>query len=181
MASSFKLPPALAGLAAAAALISLGATTLTACGDDGAAPDVEEEDAGVDAGTEPPPPPPASDGGSANQPPPIEVDCPVGTVVEMEDNDTPATANELDDGLSFCGAISPGSDVDYSTFTTPAGKKLELFQGVIEGAVDFDLIVNGKTLRPSEVKRFEAGKYLIKAYTKDQKPGKYRYRIQYAP
>ncbi|MBX3207293.1 MAG: hypothetical protein KF764_19755 [Labilithrix sp.] len=179
--SSFKLWPALAGLAAAVSATSLSAATLTACGDDGAPPEVEGEDAALDTGAEPPPPPPASEGGSANTPPKIEVDCPVGTAVEIEDNGTTATANELDGELSFCGAISPGSDVDYSTFTTPAGKKLELFQGVIEGAVDFDLIVNGKTLRPGEVKKFEAGKYLIKAYTTDQKPGKYRYRIQFAP
>jgi hypothetical protein len=110
----------------------------------------------------------------------IEVDCPAGTTVEFEGNNTAAKANALDE-LSFCGAVSPGDDVDYSKFSTPSGKKLALFQGVIEGAVDFDLIVNGNTLRPGEVSKFEAGDYVVKAYTKDKKPGKYRYRIQFEP
>ena len=77
--------------------------------------------------------------------------------------------------------LTPGSDVDYSTFTTPGGKRLALFQAVIDGKMEFDLLVNGNTLRPSDVKRFEAGAYLVKAYTTDGKPGKYRYRIQFAP
>jgi hypothetical protein len=152
---------------------------LLACGNDD--PPVEPQDAGTEI-VEPPPPPPAStsDGGaSANTPLPIEVDCPVGTAVELEDNGTAETANALDGQLAFCGALSPGSDVDYSTFTTPSGKKLTLFQGVIDGQVDFDLLVNGKTLRPGDVKKFEAGTYVIKAYTKDGKPGRYRYRIQF--
>ncbi|MDF2695659.1 MAG: hypothetical protein K0S65_4042, partial [Labilithrix sp.] len=152
------------------------------CGNDD--PPAEPADAGVEVVEEPPPPPPPQSdggGGGVNTPPPIEVDCPVGTTVELEDNGAPEKANALDDQLSFCGALAPGSDVDYSTFSTPPGKKLALFQGVIDGQVDFDLVVNGKTLRPGEVKTFEAGTYVIKAFTKDGKPGKYRYRIQFEP
>ncbi|MBN9166491.1 MAG: hypothetical protein BGO98_23065 [Myxococcales bacterium 68-20] len=181
MVSLHRIWPAVSGLVV---FPSLGAVLLAAaaCGDETALPE-PLEDAGVDVAQPPPPPASSSDsgGGGTNEPPIIDVDCPVGTVVELEDNDSPAKANELDQGLSFCGAITPGSDVDYSTFTTPAGKKLALFQAVIDGAVDFDLVVNGKTLRPAEVSSFEAGKYVIKAYTKDAKPGKYRYRIQYEP
>jgi len=152
--------------------------TAPACGED--APPPDQAGGSLEAGVEPPPPPPptkptdAGDGVVL-----IEVDCPVGTSVEVEDNDTPDKANELDQQLAFCGAITPGDDVDYSKFTTPDGKKLALFQAVIDGAVDFELVVNGKTLRPGDVKKFEAGAYVVKAFTKDKKPGKYRYRIQF--
>ena len=52
---------------------------------------------------------------------------------------------------------------------------------MIEGKVDFDLAVNGKSLRPSDVNRFEAGEYVVRAFTTDGNPGKYRYRIQFEP
>jgi len=161
------------------ALVSAGGLIVAApgCADD--TPSPAPVDAGVDAPVEPPAPSTPSDGGGGGGIV-IEVDCPVGTAVENEDNNTPQTANEFEE-LSFCGSLSPGSDVDYSKFKTPAGKKLVLFQGVIEGVVDFDLVVNGKTLRPADVKSFEAGEYVVKAYTKDGKPGKYRYRIQFEP
>ena len=169
--------PTFSGLAV---LASVGSLVLAgpACGDDGPA---NLPGGGVDAGAEPPPPAPTATAttDAGNGVVIIEVDCPVGTAVEVEDNDTAEKANELDHQLSFCGAISPGDDVDYSKFTTPAGKKLALFQAVIDGAVDFELQVNGKTLRPGDVKKFEAGAYVVKAYTKDEKPGKYRYRIQF--
>lgn len=173
-----KLQPISSGLAV---FVSFGALLLAApaCGDDDPPPDLGG--GGVDAAVDPPPaPPPATPAADAGEGVVIiEVDCPVGTAVEIEDNDTPDKANELDQQLGFCGAITPGDDVDYSTFTTPPGKKLVLFQAVIDGAVDFDLVVNGKTLRPGDVKKFESGKYVVKAYTKDKEPGKYRYRIQY--
>ncbi len=176
MGRALKLRAISSGVAILGALV-LGAP---ACGDD-APPANVAEDAGVDAAPAPAPasPPPSAATDAATGAVVIEVDCPVGTAVELEDNDTPEKANELDQQLSFCGAISPGTDVDYSTFTTPAGKKLVLFQAVIDGAVDFDLVVNGKTLRPGDVKKFEAGTYVVKAYTKDGEPGKYRYRIQF--
>jgi len=172
------LRPIRSGLAAIAALGALVSAT-PACGEE--APPAALGDGGVDATAEPtsPPPPPAAATDAGAGVVVIEVDCPVGTSVEVEDNDTPENANELDQQLSYCGAITPGDDVDYSTFTTPPGKKLALFQAVIDGAVDFDLMVNGKTLRPGDVKKFEAGAYVVKAYTRDERPGKYRYRIQF--
>lgn len=110
----------------------------------------------------------------------IEVDCPIGTEVEYEPNDAPARANVLE-GLSFCGAISPGADVDHSTFTTPAGKKLTLFQAVVDGAVAIALTVDGQTFGPEDVGRFVAGTYRVRISTTDGRPGKYRYRIQTEP
>lgn len=153
--------------------LALAIATMTACGDDEPPPAAPAVDAGVDAA---PPPKREAGGGFV----PIEVDCPVGTAVELESNDTPDTANAFEE-LSFCGALSPAGDVDYSTFKTPDGKKLALFQGIIDGKVDFELVVNGKTLRPTDVKKFEAGEYVIKAFTTDGQPGKYRYRIQFEP
>lgn len=92
----------------------------------------------------------------------------------------PERANDVD-GLAFCGAITPGSDVDYSTFTTPPGKKLLAFQAVIDGAIDFELRVDGKTLRPADTKAFVPGSYVVKAFSRDGKPGKYHYRLQLEP
>jgi hypothetical protein len=162
-------------VASAVCALAMSVFLLTACGDD------EEEPGAVEnQQTAAPPEPPKPEAGTGGGGFVIQVDCPVGTLPELEDNNTPEKANELTESdLSFCGSMSPGSDVDYSKFKTPAGKKLVLFQAVIEGAVDFDLAVNGKTLKTTDVKKFEAGEYVIKAYTKDGKPGRYRYRIQF--
>lgn len=155
---------------------------LGACGDDDTAP---ATDAGTDRAA--PAPTTTSTGGTSGgptpgppTPAPIAVDCPIGTTVEIESNDAPGQANTVKD-LAFCGAISPGTDVDYARFETPAGKKLTVFQAVVEGQLDFELVVNGKTLKPTDVKSFEAGAYVVRTFTKDTKPGKYRFRIQFEP
>ena len=160
-------------------LAALSAVLTPACSEDPAAIVALDAGAGADAEATPSPPSRTPPAGDPNVPV-IEVDCPVGTAVEFENNDTIAKANEFWE-LSFCGSITPAADVDYSKFTTPRGKKLALFQGVIDGVVDFELRVNGKTLRPEDVKDFEAGEYVVKAFTTDGKPGKYRYRIQFDP
>lgn len=154
---------------------------VAACGDDDSTPAV------VDAGARPPITTPTATstgtGGTSSGAPgptPIAVDCPLGTTVELESNNAPAEANTVRD-LAFCGAVSPGSDVDYAKFETPKGKKLTLFQAVVDGQIDFELVVNDKTLKPTDVKSFEAGAYVVKAFTKDGKPGKYRFRIQFEP
>jgi hypothetical protein len=152
-------------------LVTFPVLAMSACRDD----DAPEPPAVATDDADSPPPQFTSDGGG---PIVYKVDCPIGTTIEVEDNDAPERGNDLD-GLSYCGAISPGSDVDYSRFVTPQGKKLALFQAVIDGQVAFDLVVNGKTLKPSDVKAFEAGEHVVKAYTTDGKPGKYRYRIQF--
>jgi len=154
------------------------AAVVAACGDDEEASDAAENQQ-VAAPPEPPKPEAGTGGGGGFV---IQVDCPIGTTPELEDNNASDKANELTESeLSFCGSISPGDDVDYSKFKTPAGKKLALFQAVIDGDVDFELAVNGKTLKPTDVKKFEAGDYVVKAFSKDKKPGKYRYRIQFEP
>ncbi len=153
---------------------------LGACGDDDTAP--------VDAGTDARPTPAAtttstgSSGSTGGPPTPttFAVDCPIGTTVEFEPNDTTAQANVMKD-LAFCGAISPGTDVDYARFDTPAGKKLTGFVAKVEGKLAFDLVVNGKTLKPTDVKTFESGSYVVKVYTTDAKPGKYSFRVQFEP
>lgn len=157
-----------------------GATALLllvgACADDDR-PTEEPPAAASDAGAPPPAEkPPTTTPRDAG---PIEVDCPTGSAVEVEDNGSPQRATFLGSALTMCGALTPGDDVDYSSFQTPAGKKLELFQAVVDGAVDFELVVNGKTLKPSDVKSFEPGDYIVKAFSTDGKPARYRYRIQY--
>ena len=84
------------------------------------------------------------------------VTCVIGGAVEVEPNDTPATATPFT-ALEFCGVLSSGSDVDYSTFDTPEGTKLGLFQGVIDGKVDFSLTLNGQTFGPADVSQFGSG------------------------
>ena len=112
--------------------------------------------------------------------PPIgpAVECTIGAAIEQEPNDTPATANAFTE-LSYCGVLETGSDVDYSTFDTPTGKKLSVFQGVITGSVDFELMLDGATFGPSETTKFGSGTYLVKAFTKAGKPAAYRIRVQF--
>ena len=136
-------------------------------------------DAGTDA--KPAPTTTATAGGSStNGPPPIPVDCPPGSTLEYEPNDSPIKANRVRD-RSFCGALTPAGDEDFSTFDTPAGKKLTLFQAIVDGPVQFELTVNGNLYQPTDVKNFEAGTYVVRAFTKDNTAGKYRYRVQFEP
>jgi hypothetical protein len=159
--------------------LALAALLTCSCGDDDASPPAAA-DAGADHAA------PASTstltdaGASANGPPPIPVDCPPGSTVEYEPNDSPIKANKVRD-QSFCGALTPAGDEDFSTFDTPPGKKLTLFQAIIEGNVDFELTVNGHLYKPTDVKNFEAGTYTVRAFTKNNTAGKYRYRVQFEP
>jgi hypothetical protein len=150
-----------------------------ACGDDDASPPAVA-DAGADHAAPAPTSTTSEAGASPNGPPPIPVDCPPGSTVEYEPNDSPIKANKVRD-QSFCGALTPAGDEDFSTFDTPAGKKLTLFQAIIEGPVDFELTVNGHPYKPTDVKNFEAGTYTVRAFTKDNTAGKYRYRVQFEP
>lgn len=154
------------------------AALLAACGDDDVAP-APVADAGHDVATAPTTTATATTT-STNGPPPIPVDCPPGSTIELEPNDSPVKANKVRD-QSFCGTLSPAGDEDFSTFDTPAGKKLALFQAIIEGPVDFELTVNGNQYKPTDVKHFEAGTYTVRAFTKDNTAGKYRYRVQFEP
>jgi len=112
--------------------------------------------------------------------PPIgpAVQCSIGAAIEQEPNDTPVTANAFTE-LSFCGVLETGTDVDYSTFDTPTGKKLSVFQAVIGGSVDFELMLGGATFGPTETEKFGSGTYLVKAFTKAGKPATYQIRVQF--
>lgn len=155
----------------AAVFASFVAST-AACGDDD--PPLESD---TPAASESPPPPP--DAGISEQPPGLpQVECAVGAAIEIENNDTPQTATDFT-ALTFCGVLSTPSDVDYATFETPAGTKLTVFQAVIDGKVDFELTLNGQTFGPAETTKFGSGRYLVKAFTKSDKPGKYRIRVQF--
>ena len=108
------------------------------------------------------------------------VECAIGSAIEEEPNDTPATANAFTE-LSYCGVLATPTDVDYFTFDTPAGTKLAVFQGIIDGKVDFELMQNGATFGPADTDRFGSGKVLVKAFTKAGKPASYRIRVQFDP
>jgi hypothetical protein len=108
------------------------------------------------------------------------VECEFGTAVETEPNDTPETANVFTE-LAFCGVLSTPSDVDYFTFDTPPSTKLTVFQGVIQGMVEFELMQNGATFGPADTDMFGSGKVLVKAFTRAGKPASYRVRLQFDP
>jgi len=150
---------------------------IVACGGDDGPSDPGGEDAGAETGPAPTQEAGPSASSSAGGP---QVDCVLGAAIELEPNDTAAQANPFTE-LSYCGVISPGTDVDYSTFETPPGQTLSYFQAVITGKVDFELTVNGKTLSPADNDQFVPGKYVVKAFTTDKKPGNYRYRLQFDP
>jgi hypothetical protein len=123
---------------------------------------------------------PGRDSATSDAPSGPMVMCAIGGAVEVEPNDTPATATPFT-ALTFCGVLSSGSDVDYSTFATPAGTKLGLFQGVIDGKVDFSLTLDGQTFGPADVSQFGSGTYLVKASTSAGQPASYNYRVQFDP
>jgi hypothetical protein len=106
------------------------------------------------------------------------VECTISAAIENEPNDTPQTANSFTE-LGFCGVLEKGTDVDYFTFTTPPGTKLSVFQGVIDGKVDFQLTLNGASFGPGETSKFGSGTYLVKAFTSAGKPASYRIRVQF--
>lgn len=109
------------------------------------------------------------------------VECAIASAIENEPNDTPATANAFTE-LGFCGVLDTATDVDYFTFTTPAGTKLGVFQGVIDGKVDFALTLNGgASFGPADTSMFASGTYLVKAFTTAGKPASYRIRVQFDP
>ncbi|CAN5857858.1 hypothetical protein BH11MYX4_BH11MYX4_21330 [soil metagenome] len=122
---------------------------------------------------------PAQDGGETQVLGPA-VECAVGGAVEIEGNDTPETANAFTE-LTFCGVLATGKDVDYATFDTPPGTKLSVFQGVIDGKVDFELSLAGAKFGPGETSKFGSGTYLVKAFTKAGKSASYSYRVQFDP
>lgn len=108
------------------------------------------------------------------------VECAVGGAVEVEGNDTPQTANAFTE-LTFCGVLGTPQDVDYSTFDTPPGTTLGVFQAVIDGKVDFELTLGGEKFGPGETAKFGSGTYLVKAFTKAGKTASYSYRVQFDP
>jgi hypothetical protein len=122
--------------------------------------------------------PPATDAGEVRVGPAVE--CAVGGAIENESNDTRATANAFTE-LTFCGVLATPDDVDYSTFETPPGTKLGVFQGVIAGKVEFELTLGGATFGPAETAKFGSGTYVVKAFTKSGKTASYSYRIQFDP
>ena len=168
---------ALVSLAVLAVSLPLVAS-LVACGDD--EPPTGEQNQTTDSG--PPPPPPTStpaQGDAQTQSGP-KVECAIGAALELEPNDTKETATPFSE-LAICGVLETAGDVDYLTFDTPAGTKLTVFQAVIEGKVDFDLTLNGKTFGPADVESFGSGTYLVKAFTKSKEPSTYKIRVQFDP
>lgn len=106
------------------------------------------------------------------------VECTISAAIETEPNDTPKTANAFTE-LGYCGVLDTPTDVDYFTFDTPPGTKLSVFQGVIDGKVDFQLTLNGASFGPSETAKFGSGTYVVKAFTTAGKPASYRIRVQF--
>ena len=168
------LPIASLALASATALLLPLLLVSGGCGDDDPPP--AEEPAPIDAGA-PETTSPIPDATSERLLGPA-VECTIGAAVEFEPNDTPATATAFTE-LSICGVLETGQDLDYVTFDTPPNTKLTLFQAVIDGKVDFELTLGGATFGPSETTKFGSGTYLVKAFTKANKPASYRIRVQF--
>ena len=167
----------MAGLRTVRVALLLLACGLAACSKD-EEPAATEEPIGEGSGTPdaavaPPP-------SGTTTPPGPAVDCAVGGAVELEPNDTAATATSFTE-LTLCGVLATGTDVDYSTFATPAGNKLTVFQAVIDGKVDFELSLGGAKFGPGEIAKFGSGTYVVKAFTKAGKTATYSYRVQFDP
>lgn len=153
------------------------AGAVSACGEDEEPAGEQTLEATIDAAPPPPPPPAKSDAGEPTGP---KVECQIGAALELEPNDTAASATSFTE-LALCGVLETAKDVDYLAFETPPGTKLSVFQAVITGKVDFELTLDGKTFTPSDTDQFGAGKYLVKAFTKSTEPGSYKLRVQFDP
>ena len=158
-------------------VLLLLACALAACGSD-EEPSSTQEPIGEGNGTPDAAVAPPRSGTSS--PPGPAVDCAVGGAAELEPNDSAATATSFTE-LTFCGVLATGTDVDYSTFVTPPGTRLTVFQAVIDGKVDFTLSLGGATFGPGETAKFGSGTYVVKAFTKAGKSASYSYRIQFDP
>jgi hypothetical protein len=162
--------------AAACALVPMAG----ACSSDEPDPVTEEEKLGEGEGEDKPDAStPKQEAGEVIAPGPA-VECAVGGAVEVESNDTVQTANAFTE-LTFCGVLGTPQDVDHSTFVTPPGTKLSVFQAVIDGKVDFEITLGAAKFGPSETAKFGSGTYVVKAFTKAGKPASYSYRIQFDP
>ena len=154
-------------------LVAAGLVLSAACGGDGETPEPTPLEAGAaDTASRP-----SREAGAPVVVGPA-VECTISAAIENEPNDTPATANAFTE-LGFCGVLETPADVDYFTFDTPSGTKLTVFQGVIDGKVEFQLTSNGATFGPSETSKFGSGTYVVKAFTTAGKPASYRIRVQF--
>ena len=160
-------------LAIATALFGAGFLLAAGCGGD----DESTEPAPVEAGAADTASRPSEDAGTPIVIGPA-VECTISAAIETEPNDTPQTANAFTE-LGYCGVLDTPADVDYFTFDTPPGTKLGVFQGVIDGKVDFQLTLNGTTFGPAETAKFGPGTYVVKAFTTAGKPASYRIRVQF--
>jgi hypothetical protein len=163
-------------LAIATALLAVGFVVSAGCGEDAESTDPPILEGGAaDTASRP-----SQDAGAPVVVGPA-VECTISAAIENEPNDTPQTANAFTE-LGFCGVLDTPADVDYFTFVTPASTKLGIFQGVIDGKVDFQLTLNGgASFGPADTSMFGSGTYVVKAFTGAGKPASYRIRVQFDP
>src|SRR3954463_15762395 len=88
-----------------------GLVSIAGCkSDDDSASSSEDE---IGAGEPDAEPAPSNDAGEVRVLGPA-VECAIGGAVEVESNDTPATATAFTE-LTFCGVLGTPQDIDYST------------------------------------------------------------------
>jgi len=107
--------------------------------------------------------------------------CLEGSVLESEDNNTEATADQLpSQSTSFCGRIADGADVDFATFTLPENAtRLEMSYATTNGqAIQIDAFADGVQFPFNGTYEFKPGKpYLLKVSSKNGQTFDYRINV----
>ena len=103
--------------------------------------------------------------------------CPAGSIVEKEGNDTLDLAQAIPGASgTFCGQLGSKTDVDFISFTLPENTNSIGFGDTFTRAgVTIQVTAEGQTFEIGQTPVLEPGKkYVIKAFTNGDAPADYR-------
>lgn len=118
---------------------------------------------------------PAADGGGGGGGP-INPQCEATSVQESGSNDTADTANAIPAASgTYCGSLDSATDVDFVTFTLPAGtKSLGFGLAYSELGVEIEGTAGGETFVVGTKPAFKPGqKYVLKVHSTGPTPVSY--------
>lgn len=133
------------------------------------------------------PPAPASDAGASEASAatgdgggggggPVNPQCQATSVQESGSNDTPDTANAIPAATgTYCGTLDSATDVDFVTFTLPAGtKSLGFGLSYSQQGLEVEGTAGGETFTVGGKPAFKPGqKYVLKVHSSGTTPVSY--------
>ena len=116
------------------------------------------------------------DGGGGGGGGPLNPQCQATSVHESGSNDTPDTANAIPAATgTFCGTLDSATDVDFVTFTLPAGtKSLGFGLAYSQMGLGVEGTAGGETFDVGSKPAFKPGqKYVLKVHSSGTTPVSY--------